>query len=378
MNQPNKESIDQYDLWYCPDVKIICASRFLGSPGFYPVYRYKDIYSWSILELIKHIGCVDLDAAALKLTQHKDFMYLPANLTPVKGLYRLGGPVSIGAIKHRTPESFANAMAKAMGKDIEAVESRLPGFTNIILTGGKDSLNLLLLPWKNPVIVASAAPNAALVKKFIKRNELPHEFVELINNDDDSLLKQEILSNCGRIDIRHIRWQRQCRELGKILNGKAVFWGGSLGDTFMTPKWPKYRGIQPVSKGLRKLNRWTQRLEYRIYRVFPMKAQQQYLDMAWYRGAMWQAVSKAIHREVTGCLSLSGYHGDAVLRTLSETALWDCVKEDVRPLVGAAIVGRRVEYPAENPAPPPTNRPFGISSLRYWADAMQEEGIALC
>jgi hypothetical protein len=371
------ESINQYDLWYRPDAKVIRARRFTDVPTFYPVYRAGELYSWSLLELIRHRKCIDLNPTAGKLTEKSRFEYLPAHELPVRGVERIGGPLAMRAVRHRSVSAFVDAMAQAMVEDIRGIEARLRGFTNIVLTGGKDSLTLLLLPWSNPVVVASAAPNATLVKRFLDRNRLGHAFVELRNDDDVSLLREEVLSNCGRIDIAHMRWQKQCRELGRSLDGKAVFWGGSLGDTFMTRTWWVYRDVWSARR-LGVLGRLSRRVVGLGNRLFPMATQNRYLHAAWTRGAMWQGVSKAIHREVTGCLSLSGYHGDAVLRTLSETALWDCVRQDVRPLIGAAITGRLVEYPAENPAPPATNRPADISSLQSWVDAMREEGMEFC
>ena len=378
MNIEHTDSINQYDLWYRPDVNIIQAQQFLGSPKFYPVYRYENFYSWSLLELIRYVGCVDLNKEAMNFNCNDGFSYLPATLLPVNRITRIGGPLSISAKRYRTEKDFVSTMAIAMAKDIEIVESRLKDYTNVILTGGKDSLNMLLLPWRNPVIVASAAPNAVLVQEFINRNNLPHQFVELRNDDDNSLLKEEMLSNCGRINIQHMRWQRQCRDLGYSLDGKALFWGGSLGDSFMTTKWRTIQEIRLAVEQRQLSARIKRFIELKFYKAFPLKLQQRYFNVVWNRMAMWQAVSKAIHREVTGCLSLSGYHGDNVLQCLSDTVLADCVNTDVRVLIGAAIAGRPVEYPAENPSPPMSNRPSGISDLQRWVNVMREEEIALC
>ena len=372
------DSINQYDLWYRDDINVIHALQFHGFPAFYPVYQYKDYYSWSLLELIKHMGCIKLNDDAVLVNNIKSFNYLPPEFLPVMGIHRLGGPIANNSKRYRSPQEFVDAMAISMAEDIHIVEDCLKGYTNIILTGGKDSLNLLLLPWKNPVIVASAEPNAVLVKEFLDVNGLPHQFVELLNDNDNSLLNEEILSNCGRIDIQHMRWLRQCKELGKSLDGKAIFWGGSLGDTFMTPYWRTYRELYKKDASLTVLVKLKRLIQDNIDQLSGTKLQQRYFNAAWSRGAMWQAVSLAIHREVTGCLCLSGYHGGSVLQTLSETVLAECVNEDVRPKIGAAIAGWPIVYPLINPSPPVSNRPQNISLLQRWVELMNENGINLC
>ncbi len=79
------------------------------------------------------------------------------------------------------------------------------GWTNIILCGGKDSLNLLLLPWKNPVVVASLHPNYPLVAEFIREHNLNCDLIEL-DDEYEADRDREILINCCRNDLAHCRW----------------------------------------------------------------------------------------------------------------------------------------------------------------------------
>jgi hypothetical protein len=64
------------------------------------------------------------------------------------------------------------------------IEADHPGFASILLCEGKDSLNLSLLPWKNPVIVASASPIYNLVKAFTTDNDLSFDVISLDYNSD--------------------------------------------------------------------------------------------------------------------------------------------------------------------------------------------------
>jgi hypothetical protein len=64
-----------------------------------------------------------------------------------------------------------------MCADISLIKAGQPEFTNILLCGGKDSLSLSLLPWKNPVIVARAPPNYDLVRAFMADNYLSFDVI---------------------------------------------------------------------------------------------------------------------------------------------------------------------------------------------------------
>jgi hypothetical protein len=211
-------------------------------------------------------------------------------------------------------------IACGMVEDIQAVENANPGFTNIILTGGKDSQNLLLLPWSNPTIVASGPPNHELVEQFLAQNHITYELIEL-EDRDDSVRDEDVLINCCRSNLAHLRWSAHLRQLAADRQHRVIFWAGQLGDTFCTPYWRTYRvhgegRRAPKSRLHRRLARYTSWLTAPMHHAFERAGvtQSKFFDALWRRGAMWQGTNMGIRREMTGCLWLSGYHGKAVER----------------------------------------------------------------
>jgi hypothetical protein len=245
-------------------------------------------------------------------------------------------------------------MADAMRKDIIPIEAANPGYTNIILCGGKDSLNLALLPWKNPVVVASAPPNYDLVKTFMTDNGLPFDVVDL-RDDDTSLLDCEILTNCCRNNLEHCRWGPNLREILKDFDGKIIFWKGQAGDQIMTSKWKVYPfKHRPYGKILDIFKLSKGRGMYKFQKLLEKAriTQRLLFGYLWHRTAMWQGAHMSMLRDLTGALVLSGYHGPAVQNVVSQVDWKNAVQMDTRPLIGRYLHGRPVLYPSTNPGPP--------------------------
>jgi hypothetical protein len=356
-----RQNLTEEDLWSKHGAVIWKADRFKGSPSFYPVYRYKNLYSYSLLSLILFKGCLHLNPCIGRKVSKQDWLYLSADNTIDRKIVRIGGPLkSVFTIKDL--DEFARRLSEALRHDISAVEAMNHGYTNIILCGGKDSLNLLLLPWKNPVVVASAQPNYDFVKTFITNNGLNYDLMPL-EDHDNSLFDVEILINCCRNNLEHSRWGYHLVELSRTFENKVVFWKGQLGDTFMTPYWKNYI---PHTKSITTyLLRIVSRLSRYCGNVLEKTnlLQRYFFRSLWYRGAMWQGAHMAFIRQLTNSLVLSGYHGPAVQKVISEVELKSAVQEDVRPLVGKYLYGRAVFYPDANPGPPSSKMRKGISHL---------------
>jgi len=371
------EELTEEQIWSDEQTQIWQARRFCGSPSFYPVYRWRDYYSYSPLMLLLKKGSFDLDMKVSRLIAAEGRNYLSSAGTLDSEIKRLGGPL-IPKFRIRTPEQYASAIVQALRKDIARVEADHPNSTNVILCGGKDSLNLLFLPWKNPVIVASAAPNYVLVKQFIADHALPYDIIEL-KDDDRSLLPQEILVNFCRNNLEHCRWAPSLVQIAQNLGGKLIFWKGQIGDRRMTPHWDDYTdppendwvGLKRVCSvwggrgeywARRNLKKWgiTQR---RTFRAF------------WDRGAMWQGAHMSIQRQLTGALTLSTYHGKEMRRVVEQVDFNRAVPYDIRPLIGELLYGGPVRYPANNPSPPPSTIRRGFSHLQPFLDVLKFVGI---
>ena len=372
------DELSEQMLWATHGPAIWRARRFRGAPEFYPVYRCGDLYSHSPLPLILHKRSLRVDRRSARRAEQPEFLYASGRRTIDREIVRIGGPPwPHPAI--RSAAVYAQQIAAAMRDDIGAAEARHPGYTNVVLCGGRDSLNLLLLPWKNPVLVASAPPNHELVTAFVRAHGLGREVVRL--DDDESLLPLEILVNCCRNNLEHCRWGPALRRLSLALDGRVMFWKGQLGDTFLTPRWTRWcHPPYAVDDALRALCRpLGGRGERRLHRLLEAGTVTQRIVFwsLWHRGAMWQGAHMSILRQLTDALVLSGYHGPAVRRVVARVDLHHAVRQDVRPLVGEILYGRPVQYPETNPCPPLSRQRRGASGLAPFVRELTAAGVAV-
>lgn len=378
-NNPIKTcgKLNEFEMWSEHRNIIWMADRFEGSPAFYPVYQYKNYYSYSPLALIILKGNLCKNRRAIRASSIPNFLYYSGMDTIDKEIVRIGGPPKSN-FKIKRPHEYANKLASAMIKDISEIEIANNGYTNIILCGGKDSLNLTLLPWKNPVIIASADPNYEHVKEFLEGNDLKYDLFRL-NDSNKSLVECEILANCCRNNLEHCRWGYDLRQLSHQLGRKIIFWKGQMGDTFMTPYWKNYSHPPDVydkySSNLFKIFNGRGRHFLKKYIDHIGLTQRLFFWSYWYRGAMWQGSHMSIIRNLADALVLSGYHGPEVQKVISEVDLRYAVKEDVRPIVGKILHDSEVVYPSANPSPPKSEIRKNISNFKPFADSLVKVGI---
>lgn len=359
-----KPELGEDELWMTPGPAVWQAERFVGAPFFYPVYRWRDYYATSPLPLIVHKGSLELDDAVARRVR-RPARYLPTNATIDRHVRRVGSP-AMSTLELSDPREYVAAWVDALRSDVRHVEAKLPGHTNLVLCGGRDSLNLLLLPWQNPVVAVSAPPNFSLVRQFVKDNRLDIDVVPL-DDDDRSLLDSEVLINACRIGLEHARWAGELRALAATFERRCVFWVGAMADVFTTPKWRRYSHPSWLSTwrglpGLRALNR--------------REAGQSYF--AWtcyYRGAMWQGVSLSLLRDLTDAVALSAYHGPAMRALMTRVDLRGAAVADIRPEIGEALAGGPVVYPTQNPSPPPSRFREGLSHLDRFLEVLARHGL---
>lgn len=371
------EELTEEQIWSDNQTQIWQARRFRGSPAFYPVYQWRDYYSYSPLMLLLKKGSLHIDPNVVQRVPVAERNYLSSASTLDREIQRLGGPMN-PEFRIHTPEQYAQAIVEAMKKDIARIEAANPDYTNVILCGGKDSLNMLLLPWKNPVLVFSAAPNYVLVKQFLTDNALPYDIIEL-KDDDLTLLPQEILINFCRNNLEHCRWGPPQVKIAHDLGGNLIFWKGQLGGQLMTERWLDY--TNPPDSDWTSLKRvcsvWGGRGEYwtkRNLKKFGI-TQRRAFRVLWDRGAMWQGAHMSMQRQLTGALTLSPYHGSEMRRVVEQVDLNRAVPYDIRLLIGELLYGKPVRYPADNPCPPPSTMRRGYSHLQPFLDVLKFAGI---
>lgn len=378
-----REVLREEDIWADHGPALIRAKRFEGSPSFYPVYRCGDLYSYSLLSLILRKGTLRLDTGFARQVERPGFHYASGNRTIDREIHRLGGP-DRPTFSITSPAEFARRMAEALVQDTAEIESRHPGTTNVVMCGGRDSLNLLLLPWKNPVLVASAPPNFELVRAFVANNHLPYEVVAL---DDSSceVLPVETLINCCRNDLVHCRWGDHLVQLAGPPNEERIFWKGQAANIFQTPYWRTYYHSthDQMTEGISPLRDWMGYAERRLDALLGdwgcrVGLRQRGLSRAlWFQSAMSLGSHMSLLRQLTGALFLSAYHGPATRAVVAEVDLYRAVRDDVRPMVGEILHGKPVVYPEINPGPPPSEQRAGSSHLQPFLEALVNAGVAL-
>lgn len=383
LNQPieSRNEIGEKDLWSASAPLILRANQFVGLPHFYPVYRYKDYYSWSVLALVALKGELTPNAKVIDAADQSDFLYYSGSDTIDEEIKRVGGPPTpLGEKRICTQDEYVRAWSEAMQKDVADQEKQNPGCVNVILVGGKDSLNLLLLTWCNPTLVVSAKPNTPLVREFVKRNKLELEVLELTDPCEEDVLTHEILENACRANLSHYRWGAHLRRLAAEHESKILFWKGQVGDALTTPYWKKLthppHGIRPFAC----------KVYARLDGIFPYLIQKsvadQFLvphlfDTLWRRCAMFQGSHMGVIRALTGSLVLSAYHGPRISEIWRRVHFVEAVQSDIRPQIGARLHGGPVWYPTSNPSPLPSTFRKGLGQPKEFLSRLQAEGISV-
>ena len=354
------------------------TNAFVGSPHFYPVYNYEDMYSHSLLALILKKRSLVLNQEVLALANTPGFACVMSNQLLDREITRVGGPHGC-AYSITSVDDFAQRIAAALLEDMARIEEANPGYTNVVLCGGSDSLNLLLLPWTNPVVAISAEPNFEHVQKFVAQNDLNIPVSKLEDECDADELEDEVLEGCCRVDLAHWRWGAGLRRLAKDLDHKLVYWKGQAGDLYMSPTWKAYmHPIKPMQRLARRVYRKASGyMPPSLARSIGHSLQPSVIQASWNRTASLQGSHMGFIREIANCLTVSAYHGPAIMRVWGQADLASVAQADMRPLVGKMLLGRDVIYPAKNPGPGPSPFRAGLSSPERFLDALKATGIAI-
>jgi hypothetical protein len=372
------ETLAESDLWSTHGTDIWTSPSVTTTSGFYPVYRWGSHYSYAPLPLLLLKRRLSLDAQVAAEAAAPRYRYHSGMRTIDQEIARVGGPAEVDAVPTLCdPETYAQAIAGAMRADIAAAEAHNAGMRHVVMVGGRDSLNLLLAPWREPVLAVSAAPNHPLVAEFVKRNGLRHEVRELEDPRDEDVIEREVLANCCRATLAQMRWGAHLRAIARELSGRLVYWAGQLGDTFMTPFWRSYSQRRGVRADLRGWLAAASRLLPRRVDIAAWRGvEARFRRDLWWRGGMFQAVHLSLIREVSDCLALSGYHGPAMQRVLAAVDLGAAVRTDVRPRVGELLLGAPVWYPTANPSPLASEFRAGLAHPNTFLGLLRRDGFA--
>lgn len=365
-------------MWQHHEHLVWKAEEFDGSPTFYPVYRYKNFYSYSILALILKKGSLIVSPEAVRNASKNDFEVLDNECQIDKEINRVGGCHSFGC-EIRDEDSYCKEIAKALRRDIAQAETNHPGYTNLVMCGGKDSMNLLLLPWKNPVIALSAEPNYPLVCEFVRQNELDIEVQLLEDHIDENYLDEEIAELCCRMDGNHWRWTKHLNEISEHYSKRVIIWKGQLGDLYMTSDWmifmrphfqPKFFFCRVFKKIAPFLPvSWAGFIGHYILPGF--------VRALWMKSSIAQGCHNGFIRSLTDTLVLSAYHGKSVTDVIKNSDLPRVVRRDVRPKIGRLLLGRSVLYPKTNPSPALSTVRTGAHRPEHLIKISKDHGIKI-
>jgi hypothetical protein len=374
------ETLDTGDLWGNAAVGPLLwrAKSLRDPPCFYPVFRWGDLHSWSFLALLVQKGRLDVNRSVAFDAERKDFVYHAGADTIDREIDRVGGPHLAAPDEFLDAEAYARAIADGLRGDVAACELRHPGYTNVVLVGGKDSQNLLLLPWRNPVIAVSAQPNFPLVQEFARRNDLRIPVRELTDPSDAEVHDREILENACRANLIHFRWGADLRRIAFDHGGKLIFWKGQVADALTTPYW------KTLTHPIRGAENLARKLYARADHLFPHALQTALTERVivprlrrtlWRRCAMFQGTHMGVIRAITGALVLSAYHGPRVSHAWQRVRWVDAVQRDLRVRIGELLHGAPVHYPTTNPGPPLSSQRAGHTQPARFFEALRRDGI---
>ena len=372
------DELTEQMVWNIHGTVVWKAKSFSGSPVFYPVYKYGEFYSYSMLALILKKGFLRLNQRAVKAAERPDFLCQTGLETIDRDIVRIGHAHRC-EFKIQDADMYAWRIATALKHDIAAIEEKHSDFKNIVLCGGKDSLNLLLLPWKNPTVAASAPPNFELVKEFVRVNQLDYEVICLQDLYDKEVLEHEVLEACCYVDLTQWKWGVHLRDIALKYANKIIFWEGLVAGVYTTNSWKIYmhprRRFEQFARRIYK--RLEKPLPFTINRAIGRLLHRSVIQATWDKAAKIGGSHMALIREITDCLALSAYHGPEMIKVWEEVDLGSAAQRDMRNLVGRYLHGKDVIYPMINPAPPPSKIRIGMSSPSKLIELLESGGIRI-
>lgn len=365
-------------VWNTHGTVVWKAKSFSGLPVFYPVFKHGDLYSYSTLALILKKGFLRLNQSAVKAAERPDFRCQTGLETIDRDIVRIGNAHRC-VFKIQDADMYAWRIATALQHDIASIEEKHSDLKNIVLCGGKDSLNLLLLPWKNPTVAASAPPNFELVKAFIRKNQLDYELICLQDTYDKEVSEHEVLEACCYVDLAEWKWGVHLRDLAFKYDNKIIFWEGLVAGMYTTNSWKIYmhplRKFELLPRIIYK--RLEKPLPFTINRAIGRLLQPRVIQATWDKAAKLGGSHLAFYREITDCHALSAYHGPEMIKVWEEVDLGSAAQRDMRYLIGRYLHGKDVIYPMINPAPPPSKFRIGMSIPSKFIELLEAGGIRI-
>jgi hypothetical protein len=202
----------------------------------------------------------------------------------------------------------------------------------VVLTGGRDSQLIVLVPKRNPDRwhFFSAEPNYSLNMRWIERNGVRVGrtfFHDNRNEESTEDLRRKII--CGDLysDPSHIRWMPTMTKIAENFDRRCLFWGGTMSSPAHF-----YAGRHRADFGA---------------------AREAFFRSHFNRTAVWQGNYHQVFKNFTGLPYLSPYHSADIWEELYQhidPATYTRA-QDLRQPIGDKLFGKPVWWLDENPGP---------------------------
>jgi hypothetical protein len=259
----------------------------------------------------------------------------------------------------RSLDELAALACAALQRSVNDIERRFPGKRHVILTGGKDSQLIALIPKVDPGrwLIFSAEPNFPLVKRWVSDNDLP--VADVIRHDgknEETLadFRRKVLCSDLYSNPVHIRYAPTLKRLAAELGDQCIFWVGSMP-----------RGAHLFDGH-----------HHRFDRSDPARAREAFFHSHLVTFPAWQGNLHQTYSNFVGHPFLCPYDlremWETVYRRLDPLVLAKDV--DLRSRIGDQLLGRPVKWPDENPGPTPYSYPhFWFNPYKFYVRHIRRE-----
>jgi len=250
-------------------------------------------------------------------------------------------------------ELIINRSAYYIKKFINDIERIFPDYSHIVLTGGKDSQIINLVPKLNSKnwYIFSAQPNYPLVKRWVGKNgiNVNRIFTHDGRNEESSEdFKKKVI--CGDLyaDPRQIKWMPTIKKITGEFNDKCIFWGGTMSSPahFYTGK---HRGCIEKDKTT-------------------------FFNNHFEKTASWLGNYHQVFKNFTRSPYLSPYHSPEIWSELYQHFDPAVITKnaDLRMKIGDRLFEKPVWWLSENPGPKPYTYNFYINCYEMYLKYINE------
>lgn len=248
-------------------------------------------------------------------------------------------------------ETLARQVACHMRFFVRTIEERFPGYDHIVLTGGKDSQLIHLVPKQVPTKwhVFSGDPNFPLVKQWLENNDIT--VGRLIRHDDANHetrhdLVHKLICSDLRSDPHHVRYLPFLTQLSREFDRRCIFWSGSIGDAL--------HAYHPA------FHRQGRKGYFRVH----------FQWVASSHAHLCQTFRNFVHSPL-----LSIYHSEHiwadVYQHLDPRLLTPGL--DLRNRIGEILAGRPIKWNSQNPGPTPYQYDLQLNSYQTYLEYIQKQ-----